>query len=186
MAATCGVVDTVLRGTEEAVGFNTNSYAAQAALRILVGKEPPARVLVAGTGASAKSVLWALSRMWYRPTVGIIGRSRERAARVAAAFPGSVVVDDAVQFGPQLVVHATAVGERDDAEPLGFDLANTFAPGVRLLDLTNRMNVLQRSAISAGCVTMSGMFMQLATNLLRVSLLVGLANTITAIERLRL
>src|SRR5487761_2191401 len=50
-----GVVDTVVRGTAGAVGFNTNTWGAMSALEVLCGGEVPRRVLILGTGASPRS-----------------------------------------------------------------------------------------------------------------------------------
>ncbi len=42
---------------------------------------------------------------------------------------------------------------------------------MRYLDLNNRPGQLQMAAVAAGCVTCSGVFMQVLTNALRAALL---------------
>src|SRR5262249_57321662 len=79
-AAATGVVDTILATPEGRLGVNTNSHAASAALGRLVGDTPPARVLLAGTGASARSVAAGVRRSFPKATLGIIGRSPAGAA----------------------------------------------------------------------------------------------------------
>jgi shikimate dehydrogenase len=170
-AAATSVVDTVLRAPTGAIGVNTNTYAAAEAICHLLGGAPPGRVLIAGTGASARSVAHGVRRLAPDATLGVIGRSAERAATVVRDLGAGPVVEDAAAFAADLVVHATTVGERDDVATLSFDLGHAFAPGVRFLDLTNRQTPLQRAAVEAGCVAMSGILMQLLTNALRVALL---------------
>src|SRR5581483_1600811 len=155
------------------IGVNTNVYAAAAALRQLVGSTPPTRALVAGTGASARSVVVALARCFPEAEVGVVGRAAERAQAVVGALGLGRVVAEPRAFAPELVVNTTTVGETDDATPPAFDLAAAFAPGVRYFDLNHRTSALQTQALGAGCVATSGVLMQLVTNALRVALLRG-------------
>ena len=83
---------------------------------------------------------------------------------------GSEYVPDPGGFAPSLVAHVTTVGEQDDERPLDVPLAAALQPGIRVFDLTNRLSALQRQALAAGCVTMSGNLMQLLTNTLRAAL----------------
>ena len=71
------------------------------------------------------------------------------------------------------LAHVTTVGEQDDDHPLEVPLATALQPGTRVFDLTNRPSTLQRQALAAGCVTMSGNLMQLLTNTLRAALVGG-------------
>ncbi len=172
-AAATGVADTLLRAQDGVIGVNTNVYAAAAALRQLVGSTPPTRALVAGTGASARSVVVALARCFPEAEVGVVGRAAERAQAVVGALGLGRVVAEPRAFAPELVVNTTTVGETDDATPPAFDLAAAFAPGVRYFDLNHRTSALQTQALGAGCVATSGVLMQLVTNALRVALLRG-------------
>src|SRR5439155_1218510 len=74
-AARSRVVDTVLRTVDGTLGVNTNAYAAAEALRQLTGPAPVDRVLVAGTGAAARSVGYATHLLFPNCQLGYIGRS---------------------------------------------------------------------------------------------------------------
>ena len=97
-------------------------------------------------------------------------RSRAAAAALVSEHAGSEYVPDPGAFAPSLVAHVTTVGEQDDERPLDVPLAAALQPGTRVFDLTNRLSALQRQALAAGCVTMSGNLMQLLTNTLRAAL----------------
>ncbi len=170
-AAATGVTDTLVRAEDRVIGVNTNVYAAAAALRQLAGATPPARALVAGSGASARSVVVALARCFPDAEIGVVGRAAERVEALVGALGLGRVVVEPVAFAADLVVNTTTVGETDDATPLAFDLAAAFAPGVRYFDLNHRLSALQTQALAAGCVATSGALMQLVTNALRVALL---------------
>jgi shikimate dehydrogenase len=55
-AAATGVVDTLVRADGEVVGYNTNSHAWAGAATRLMGSDVPERILVVGSGATARSV----------------------------------------------------------------------------------------------------------------------------------
>ena len=169
-AAATGVVDTIVRAGATAIGLNTNSYAAATALGQLLGEASPRRALIAGTGASARSVGFGLRRTYPDVEVGVVGRSAERAEAVVARLGFGQVVEAPGAFGADLVINTTTVGESDDSARLDFDLAAAFGPGVRYFDLNNRPSALQQAALAAGCVTASGVVMQILTNALRVGL----------------
>jgi shikimate dehydrogenase len=164
------VVDTVVKTKDATIGINTNCYAAAAALEHLLGTARPSRVLIAGTGASARSVAIAVARSFPHATVGIVGRSRDGAAALVRDVGVGIVTTDSAGFSADAVINATTVGETDDAGVLGFDLESCFGPGVRYFDLNNRTSTLQQAALGRGCLTMSGVLMQIVTNALRVSL----------------
>jgi shikimate dehydrogenase len=172
-AAATGVADTLLRVGDRTIGVNTNVYAAAAALRELAGGGGAERALIAGTGASARSIAEALARTFPGAEIGVVGRRPERAASVVAELGLGRMVAEPAEFAPDLVVNTTTVGETDDATPPAFDLGAAFAPGVRYFDLNHRVSTLQTQALAAGCVVMSGALMQLVTNALRVELLRG-------------
>ena len=67
------VVDTVLKTADGTIGVNTNCYAAGAALERLLAPPRPCRVLIAGTGASARSRSSVL-RLALRPGLRHTGR----------------------------------------------------------------------------------------------------------------
>jgi shikimate dehydrogenase len=173
-AAATGVVDTLIRADGEVAGYNTNSHAWAAAATQLMGADGPARILVVGSGATARSVTFGALRAFPRARVGVAARSRAAAAALVGDHAGSEYVPDPGGFAPSLVAHVTTVGEQDDEQPLDVPLAGVLQPGTRVFDLTNRLSALQRQALAAGCVVMSGNLMQLLTNTLRATLAEGL------------
>lgn len=175
-AALTGVVDSMIRAGATTVGVNTNAFAVEGALQQLLAGARPARVLVAGTGATARSA--AVGARWLDPgaQIGIIGRTRERAEQVVSDLGFGCAVEGAAACAPDLIVNTTTVGEADDRVTLAFDLAAAFGPGVRYFDVNNRVSELQLSALAAGCLVMTGIVMQLVTNGLRVALLAPLSD----------
>jgi len=169
-AAATGVADTLIRAGGEVAGYNTNSHAWAAAAARLMGADVPERILVVGSGATARSVTCGALRAFPRARVGVSARSRAAAAALVSEQAGSEYVPDPGGFAPGLVAHVTTVGEQDDDRPLDVPLAAVLRPGTRVFDLTNRLSALQRQALAAGCVTMSGNLMQLLTNILRAAL----------------
>lgn len=176
-ARTTGVIDTVLRSGLGTVGFNTNTWAAQTALEVLAGGRTPARVLLVGAGASARSVAQAVSRAWPQAELVVAARSASQAAALADQFPVRLasMLDPAElrDGGCQVVVNATTWGETDasEQEPFGVDLGGILVAGVRLFDLNNRIGSLATQALAAGCVVQVGGLMQRVTNACRAALL---------------
>jgi hypothetical protein len=70
---------------------------------------------------------------------------------------------------PDLVIHATTVGEVDDRTELDVAIDEAMRPGTRFFDLTNRGSALQTRALERGCIVMSGQMMQRLTNEMRVA-----------------
>jgi shikimate dehydrogenase len=169
-AAATGVVDTLVRAGGVVVGYNTNSHAWAAAATRLMGSDVPERILVVGSGATARSVTFGALRTYPRARVGVAARSRAAAATLVSEHAGSEYVSDPGGFAPSLVTHVTTVGEQDDERPLDVPLTAALQPGIRVFDLTNRLSALQHQALAAGCVVMSGNLMQLMTNTLRATL----------------
>jgi shikimate dehydrogenase len=169
-AAATGVVDTLVRAGREVVGYNTNSHAWAAAATRLMGSDVPERILVVGSGATARSVTFGALQTFPRARTGVAARSRGAAAALVSEHAGSEYVPDSGGFAPSLIAHVTTVGEQDDERPLDVPLAAALQPGIRVFDLTNRLSALQRQALAAGCVVMSGNLMQLLTNTLRAAL----------------
>jgi shikimate dehydrogenase len=170
-AQASGVVDTLLRTGERVLGVNTNAYAAGTALRHLAGSTPLQAVLILGSGAAARSV--ALGTRWADRDVSInfAGRSTDHLRQIVADLGFGNTVSDLSSVTPDALVNATTVGETDDTAELGFDVQTIFRPGVRYFDLNNRPSALQCQALAAGCVTASGVTMQILTNALRACLL---------------
>jgi len=169
-AAATGVVDTLVRAGGEVVGYNTNSHAWAGAATRLMGSDVPERILVVGSGATARSVTFGALQAFPRARTGVAARSRAAAAALVSEHAGSEYVPDPGGFAPSLVAHVTTVGEQDDERPLDVPLAAALQPGIRVFDLTNRLSALQHQALAAGCVVMSGNLMQLMTNTLRATL----------------
>ncbi|HXM55544.1 MAG TPA: hypothetical protein VOB72_09145 [Candidatus Dormibacteraeota bacterium] len=165
------VIDTILRTADGTLGMNTNAYAAAEALRMLTGSEPIGRILVAGTGAAARSVGYATQLLYPNCQLGYIGRSTAAAEAVIEDIGMGKVVADAGAYRPDVIVNATTVGETaDDREPLAFDLTDAFRGGVRYLDLNQHGEALSHEALRAGCIVMLGGPMQDLTHALRVAL----------------
>ncbi|WP_461296912.1 hypothetical protein [Streptomyces harbinensis] len=184
-ATATGVVDTILRNGEGGLlGVNTNSWAAQAAMEILMGGATPAGVLVLGSGGSAGSVALAARRAW--PDAPLLGSARNAGALAAwaADFGALTAAPDAlpeVPFpttGPTLIVNTTTWGETDVSEeqPFAFPLPRLLTPGSRFFDLNNRVSALQHAALQAGMSVMSGTYMQRVTNRCRAALLTARAS----------
>ncbi len=176
-ALTTGVVDTVLRSPLGIVGFNTNTWAAMTALEVLAATTSPRRLLLLGSGASARSVALSVGRKWPGCDLVIAARSRGAARAVADNLGGQLLEDigegAATDLTWDVVVNTTTWGETEtsEAEPFGIDLAGVFLPGGRLFDLNNRISGLQLQALAAGCAVISGSVMQRVTNACRAALL---------------
>lgn len=176
-AAQTGVVDTIVRGAEGAVGVNTNSWASQAAMETLMGGRTPESVLVLGSGGSSNSVALACRRAW--PQARLIGSARNTEAlstwarRFGAESSSPAALAELLgDESPTLLVNTTTWGETDVSEdaPFAFDLGRLTSPGNQFFDLNNRVSALQTSALQAGMNVMSGTFMQRATNACRAAL----------------
>ncbi|MEV0670732.1 hypothetical protein [Mycobacterium sp. NPDC050441] len=176
-AGETGVVDTIVGEAEGAVGVNTNSWAAQAAMETLMGGRTPASILVLGSGGSSNSVALACRRAW--PAARLIGSARNAEAlsawaqRFGAEYASPTGLDDLLGAeSPSLLVNTTTWGETDASEetPFVFDFATLTSPGNQFFDLNNRVSALQTSALQAGMNVMSGTFMQRATNACRAAL----------------
>lgn len=176
-AAQTGVVDTIVRGSDGAVGVNTNSWASQAAMETLMGGRTPESVLVLGSGGSSNSVALACRRAW--PQARLIGSARNAEAlstwarRFGAESSCPAALAELLgDESPSLLVNTTTWGETDASEdaPFAFDLGRLASPGNQFFDLNNRVSALQTSALQAGMNVMSGTFMQRATNACRAAL----------------
>ncbi len=176
-ALATGVVDSVLRSPLGIVGFNTNTWAAMTALEVLTAGTSPRRLLLLGSGASARSVALSVGRKWPGCDLVIAARSRGPAQQLADNFNGQLLEDLAGSTAAGLpwdvVVNTTTWGEtgNSEAEPFGIDLAGVFRPGGRVFDLNNRISDLQHQALGCGCAVISGSVMQRVTNACRAALL---------------
>lgn len=170
-AALTGAVDTMVRAGGLTLGVNTNAFAVEGALRQLLAGARPTRVLVAGTGATARSAAVGARRLDRDVEIAFIGRTLERADQIVSDLGFGRAIADAAAYAPDLMVNTTTVGEADDRATLAFDLASAFGPGVRYFDVNNRVSELQLSALASGCLVMSGIVMQTVTNGLRAALL---------------
>lgn len=176
-----GVVDTLVRDREgHALGVNTNSWAAQAAMETVTGGQAPTSVLVLGSGGSARSVALGCRRAW--PHTRLVGSARnaDDLAEWAHSFDAETATPSAVtgrftDAAPTLIVNTTTWGETDasEAETFAFAFKQLLAPGNAYFDLNNRVSALQLAALHGGLSVMSGTFMQRATNACRAALLTG-------------
>jgi shikimate dehydrogenase len=121
VAERTGAVNTFWTRDGALHGDNTDveGFAALAG-SVLGPVSPGLRVLVLGAGGAAAAVLAAVES-WPERAVTVVGRSPERAARLAARW-GSwcTAADDAAQAARDatVVVNATPIGLHDDAMPL--------------------------------------------------------------------
>jgi len=161
------VVDTLVRRSGELVGFNVNSFAIQAACTPW-SRMSPSRIVVVGTGATARSAFVGLAAVWPQADIGVAGRDLSRAASLTQQVGIGRVIEDIDEFSPVLVVHTTTVGECDDRQIL--EIPMELSPEMVLLDLNSRLTALQRQALAAGCLTMGGTYVQVLTNLMRGAL----------------
>ncbi len=173
MAARTQVVDTILRREDTLYGVNTNAYAAQLATRQLLGDQIPATILVAGTSATARSVVVGLRQLYPEARISVVGRSPEK-LRALIDVCGVGEATQTLQPGSyELVVNATSIGNSGDEERLDYPLEDTFAPGVYFFDVIIRHTYLQQAALGKGCSVISGAAMQRAASALRAGLLGG-------------
>lgn len=173
-AARIAAADTLVRTADGVLGVNTNTWAAQAAMQVLLPGVPPRQVLILGSGGSARSVAAAVRRAW--PETELFGSARN--AEALAGWTSScdataVTPEGAAALAPTLVVNTTTWGETAESEhrPFAFDTARILAPGRYLFDLNNRTSALQTTALTAGMSVMSGTLMQRVTNTCRARLL---------------
>lgn len=165
-----GVIDTILQDESgRRFGINTNVFGAAHAITRLTGGGWPGRCLILGTGASARSCAVALHTLYDKLEVGVIGRNLDRMAKIATEFP-LVPVEDVEDYAPDLLINTTTVGETMDSD-LDYPMKEALVAGVRFFDLNNRTSDLQKTALARGCVTISGVTMQLSVNALRAHVL---------------
>lgn len=165
-----GVIDTILQDESgRRFGINTNVFGAAHAITHLTGGGRPGRCLILGTGASARSCAVALHTLYDKLEVGVIGRNPDRMAEIATEF-SLVPVEDVEDYAPDLLINTTTVGETMDGD-LDYPMEEALIAGVRFFDLNNRTSDLQKTALARGCVTISGVTMQLSVNALRAHVL---------------
>jgi len=165
-----GVIDTILQDESgRRFGINTNVFGAAHAIAHLMGGARPKRCLVLGTGASARSCAVALRALYDEPEIGVIGRSPDRTSKIATEF-SIALVEDVEDYAPDLLINTTTVGETTDGD-LDYPMEEALVAGVRFFDLNNRTSDLQKTALARGCVTISGVTMQLSVNALRAHVL---------------
>lgn len=74
------------------------------------------------------------------------------------------------EYAAHVVVNCTTVGETSD-QPIDLPMDDFLLPETLFLDLNNRPSQFQSEALARGCVTISGVIMQRAVNMLRAHLL---------------
>jgi shikimate dehydrogenase len=165
------VVDTVVRSADGVCGYNTNTWAAQTALELLLAGRAPEQLLVLGAGASARSVAVAVARTWPGCQLVFGARSSPAAIEIAERYGGQTLDGSAGAF--DCVVNTTTWGETESSEVEAFplDLDRLLRPGIGFFDLNNRIGALQHQALAAGCRVVSGSIMQRVTNSCRAALL---------------
>lgn len=120
-AAEIGAANTLVFGDQGIAAENTD---ATGIVEALPESAHGRRALVLGAGGSARAAVWALSKAG--AAVSIWNRTRERAEHVAADLGAATVEPDPVTGALpverfELIVNATAVGLKGDAQP-GTDL----------------------------------------------------------------
>jgi shikimate dehydrogenase len=165
-AARIGAVDTLVRSSGTMYGLNANSYAIAAASSYL----PHGVTLVVGTGATASSAVAGLSND-SRRTIQVVGRSYPNTVNLVDSVDAGQPLRDIAEVVPDLVIHATTVGEVNDDATLDLPLDRVLGLGTGFLDLNSRVTALQHLALSRGCIVMSGALTQLFTNSMRLALI---------------
>ncbi len=173
MAARTKVVDTILRLDDTLYGINTNVYAIQAAVKQLVGNKRPQTALIAGTSATARSVLVGLHELYPEAHIDVIGRTAGKTHAVLKVCNTAKAVQNIESGKYDLVVNATSVGVKNYDDRLDYSIEDTFEPGVRFFDVIIGRTYLQQTALDRGCSVISGAAMQYATNVFRAGLLGG-------------
>ena len=121
LAERVGAVNTywVDDDTRALCGHNTDVGGFEELVTSVLGATPSnARVLLLGAGGSAAAVIAAAER-WPGCRVGVWSRTEDRARALVARFPEIAAVEpdrDAALTGADIVVNATPLGLRDDAE----------------------------------------------------------------------
>ena len=165
-AARIGAVDTLVRSNGTLYGLNANSYAILEASSYL----PHGVTLVVGTGATASSAVAGLSDGGRR-TILVVGRSYSNAVNLVDSVDAGQPLRNIAEVVPDLVIHATTVGELNDDATLEPPLDRVLTLGTAFLDLNSRATALQRLALTKGCIVMSGALTQRLTNAMRLALI---------------
>jgi shikimate dehydrogenase len=163
VAARVGAVNTFWTEQGALVGDNTDVAGFQALAATLLGNgTSDVRLALLGAGGGAAAVCAAAST-WRGARVRVFNRHVERAVRLAARFPGCVVVADSPQDAvtdATVVVNATPVGLFDDALPVPVDALRRDAV---VMDLAYHPNETAwvRAARQAGHLAADGLEMLL-------------------------
>ena len=161
------MVDTLVRSPDGVVGLNANSFSIEAACA-LISPVAPERVLIVGTGASARSALLGVAACWPGTDIAVVGRDPRKADDLVDDLEIGRVTP-ARGYKPDLIVHSTTVGERDDSDRL--ELPIELFEARAFLDLNVRHSELQRTADAWGATTLGGSYVQAVNDLMRATIL---------------
>lgn len=176
MARRTGAVNTFWFDRGSLVGDNTDVGGVTAAVQRLLGSGPgagwPRRIAVLGAGGAARAVLVAAEEHGVA-RVDVHARSAPAAGELAREFGIARAVQGVVAADVELVVNATPVGMRDDAQPLG---ADAIPAGAAVLDLVYRRGETAwvRACRAAGHPAADGMEMLLAQGALAFERFTGI------------
>jgi shikimate dehydrogenase len=165
IARRVGAVNTWWVGDDGGLsGDNTDVGGVHEAVRRLfdASRIPPnVEVGLLGAGGAAAAVVAAVEQ-WPGATVRVYNRTASRARSLCERFGAfAQPADDARALADaDLLVNATAIGMRDDATPLPFDVA-TLRDDARVLDLVYRRGAtpLVRAARARGLAAADGLAM---------------------------
>lgn len=156
VAATLGVVNTVVRRGGRLVGESTDGDGLLATLAHDHGFEPAGkRCLVLGAGGAARAAVLALAQAGAQD-VAVVARRRDQAdAAAALAGPPARVAPVAEVANADLVVNATPVS---DELPLGLD-GDDFGSGQIVVDLVYhpRQTSVMEAASTRGATSANGL-----------------------------
>jgi shikimate dehydrogenase len=152
-------VNTIVVGSEELAGHNTDVLGFERFLEVDAGFDPSGRTaLVFGAGGAARACALALARRGLA-TLTLAARDPARAEPVRGLVEpfgttvSTVPFDDARDVSANLVVNATPLGARGESLPLP-----ALDPGGLAVDLLTRSasTTLLTEARRAGCVAFGG------------------------------
>lgn len=122
-AKSIGAVNTVVNDNGRLIGYNTDAYGAEIALKSLqIGTDDS--VLLLGVGGVAKAILYSLRRLGIK-RVFVANRTGAKARQLADSFVEVVPWDSRHETKAGVIINATSLGMNPDADQTPLDLKET-------------------------------------------------------------